>query len=153
MSNYKHLTREERYQIQAYKKAGFNQAEIAKEVSVHKSTISRELKRNASKIHQRYSAKKADKVSTDRRKYASKNSNKKMTKNMISHIVKYIEEDFSPEQTSATLKIRDGFEISHIRIYQYIREDKLKGGDLHTHLSFIIHSREEHSMGLNIKEK
>ena len=136
MSNYKHLTREERYQIEAYKKAGFNQAEIAKEVSVHKSTISRELKRNASKIYQRYSAKKADKVSIDRRKYASKNSNKKMTKNMISHIVQYIEEDFSPEQTSATLKIRDGLKISHVRIYQYIREDKLNGGDLHTHLRF-----------------
>jgi len=136
MSNYKHLTREERYQIQAYKKAGFTQVEIAKELVVHKSTISRELSRNSSKLHKRYTATKADKVSCDRRMYASKNSNKKMTKNMISHIVKYIEEDFSPEQTSAMLNIRDGLEISHVRIYQYIREDKLKGGDLHTHLRF-----------------
>lgn len=52
MSNYKHLTREERYQIQAYKKAGFSQVQIAKELMVHKCTISRELKRNSSKIHQ-----------------------------------------------------------------------------------------------------
>ena len=36
MSNYIHLTREERYQIQAYKKAGFSQVEIAKELMVHK---------------------------------------------------------------------------------------------------------------------
>ena len=50
MSNYKHLTREERYQIQAYRKAGFSQVEIAKELMVHKSTISRELKRNSSKV-------------------------------------------------------------------------------------------------------
>jgi len=69
MSNYKHLTREERYQIQAYKKAGFTQAKIAIELMVHKSTISRELKRNSSKIHQKYSAQKADKVSCDRRMY------------------------------------------------------------------------------------
>jgi len=48
MSAYKHLTREERYQIQAYKKAGFSQVEIAKELMVHKSTIGRELKRNSS---------------------------------------------------------------------------------------------------------
>ena len=136
MSNYKHLTMEERYQIQAYKKAGFNQVEIAKEVAVHKSTISRELKRNGSKIYKRYSAQTADKVSTNRRRYASKISNKKMTKDIIMLIVKYIEDDFSPEQTSATLKIRNGVEISHVRIYQHIREDKLKGGDLHTHLRF-----------------
>jgi len=136
MSNYKHLTREERYQIQAYKKAGFSQVQIAKELIVHKSTISRELKRNSSKVHQRYSAQKADRVSRDRRMYASKESNKRMTKNMITHIVKYIEDDFSPEQTSATLKRRDGLTISYVRIYQHIREDKLKGGDLHTHLRF-----------------
>ena len=132
MSNYKHLTREERYQIQAYRKAGFSQVEIAKELIVHKSTISRELKRNSSKVYKRYSAQKADKVSCDRRMYASKESNKKMTKVVIKHLV----DDFSPEQTSATLKMRDGLEISHVRIYQYIREDKLNGGDLHTHLRF-----------------
>ncbi|MCF6340057.1 MAG: helix-turn-helix domain-containing protein, partial [Sulfurimonas sp.] len=67
MSNYKHLTKEERYQIQAYKKAGFNQVQIAIELAVHKSTINRELKRNSSKVHKRYSAQKADKVSCDRR--------------------------------------------------------------------------------------
>ena len=136
MSNYKHLTREERYQIQAYRKAGFSQVEIAKELIVHKSTISRELKSNSSKVYKRYSAQKADKVSCDRRMYASKESNRKMTKVVIEHIEKYIVDDFSPEQTSATLKMRDGLEISHVRIYQYIREDKLKGGDLHTHLRF-----------------
>lgn len=136
MSNYKHLTREERYQIQAYKQAGFTQEKIAIELKVNKSTICRELKRNSSKVYKRYSAKKADKVSTDRRMFASRKSNNKMTKNMVSHIVKYIEDDFSPEQVSAILKIRDGLAISHVRIYQYIREDKLNGGDLHTHLRF-----------------
>jgi IS30 family transposase len=34
MTNYKHLTKEERYQIQAYKKTGFSQVEIAKELIV-----------------------------------------------------------------------------------------------------------------------
>lgn len=136
MNNYKHLTKEERYLIQAYKKAKFSQVQIAKELSVHKSTISRELKRNSSKILKSYSALKADKVSTDRRLYASKNSNKRMTERMIAYVVKYIKDDFSPEQTSAALKSREGLDISHVRIYQYIREDKLKGGDLYTHLRF-----------------
>ncbi len=136
MSNYKHLTKEERYQIQAYKKAGFSQVAMANELLVHKSTISRELSRNSSKLQKRYTAIKADKVSCDRRMYASKKSNLKMTKKVKDYIVKYIEDDYSPEQASATLKIREGLEISYVRIYQYIREDKLKGGDLHTHLRF-----------------
>jgi len=44
--NYKQLTLEKRYQITALIKAGFNQKSIAIELSVHPSTISRELRRN-----------------------------------------------------------------------------------------------------------
>ena len=41
--SYKQLTQEERYQIHAYLKAGFNQTEIAMELKRHKSTISGEI--------------------------------------------------------------------------------------------------------------
>ncbi|MEA3288849.1 MAG: helix-turn-helix domain-containing protein [Campylobacterota bacterium] len=41
---YKHLTLEQRYHISALKKAGFIQKEIAIELEVSESTISRELK-------------------------------------------------------------------------------------------------------------
>ena len=43
---YKQLAREQRYQISALMKAGFYQIEIAKIIGVHKSTISREVRRN-----------------------------------------------------------------------------------------------------------
>ncbi|OOZ27296.1 helix-turn-helix domain-containing protein, partial [Solemya velum gill symbiont] len=43
---YTQLTQEERYQIQALMKAGHNQTEIAKILGRHKSTVSRELRRN-----------------------------------------------------------------------------------------------------------
>ncbi len=43
---YTHLTREERYQIYALKKAGHKQYEIAELLERSKSTISRELARN-----------------------------------------------------------------------------------------------------------
>ena len=46
MSTYKQLTQEQRYQIYALKKAGHQQTEIANVLGVHKSTISRELRRN-----------------------------------------------------------------------------------------------------------
>jgi len=133
---YKHLTIEERYHIQAYREAGFSQKKIAKELSVHESTISRELNKNSSKVYKRYSAKKADKVSCDRRMYASKKSNLKMTKKVKGYIVKYIEEDYSPEQTAATLRIKYNINISFVKIYQFIEEDKHSGGELHTHLRF-----------------
>ena len=46
MKGYTQLTREQRYQIYAYGKAGLNQSETAAQLEVHKSTISRELARN-----------------------------------------------------------------------------------------------------------
>ena len=47
--NYFQLTLAQRYQIEALKKAGCKQIDIAKTIGVHKSTISRELKRNVPK--------------------------------------------------------------------------------------------------------
>ena len=44
--SYKQLTQEQRYQIYACMKANWSQLEIAKEIGVHPSTISRELSRN-----------------------------------------------------------------------------------------------------------
>ena len=133
---YRHLTIDERYHIQAYKEAGYLQKEIAEKLQVSPSTISRELKRNSSKINKKYTAKKADKVSSDKRMYASQNSNFKMTKKVTNYIVKYLEEDYSPEQVSATLRLKHSINISLVRIYQYIESDKLSGGDLYTHLRF-----------------
>jgi len=133
---YKHLTIEKRYHIQAYKEAGFSKSEIAKKLNVHPSTIGRELTRNSSKINKRYTAKKADKVSNDKRMFASKKSNLKMTKKVKNYIEKHIKEDYSPEQVSATLHLKYKINISLVRIYQYVEEDRLCGGELHTHLRF-----------------
>ncbi len=49
MRRYSQLTQEQRYQIYAFLKADFSLSAIAKEIVVHKSTISRELKRNKGK--------------------------------------------------------------------------------------------------------
>jgi len=47
---YKQLTLEKRYQISALIKAGLNQKNIALEIGVHPSTISREFRRNNDKV-------------------------------------------------------------------------------------------------------
>ena len=46
MRTYRQLTQEQRYQIYALKKTGHSPSEIAGVIRVHKSTVSRELKRN-----------------------------------------------------------------------------------------------------------
>jgi IS30 family transposase len=40
------LTQEQRYPMDAYRKAGLNQTETAEKLRVDKSTISREIRRN-----------------------------------------------------------------------------------------------------------
>lgn len=47
MKHYTQLAREQRYQIYALKKAGLSQTRMADLIGVHKSTISRELRRNS----------------------------------------------------------------------------------------------------------
>jgi IS30 family transposase len=59
--------------IQVYKEAGYLQKEMVQKLNP--STISRELKKNSSKVYKRCNAKKADVVSQDTRVYASKKSN------------------------------------------------------------------------------
>ncbi|MDZ7691651.1 MAG: helix-turn-helix domain-containing protein [Balneolaceae bacterium] len=46
MQEYTQLSEENRHQIKALLDAGHNQSEIARTIGVHRSTISRELKRN-----------------------------------------------------------------------------------------------------------
>jgi IS30 family transposase len=134
--SYCHLTIEERYQINAYKAVGYKNYEIAKEINVHPSTISRELKRNRSKITGSYIPIWADNFAKKRCIIQAENANKKMDEEMKNLIKIYIKKDWSPEQVSAILEIKDNITISFVRIYQFIEQDRLGGGDLHTHLRF-----------------
>jgi len=61
-----HLTLAERYEISVLKKQGFSNSRVATELSRDKSTIGRELKRNADSRNQKYRPDLAQKKS-DRR--------------------------------------------------------------------------------------
>lgn len=63
--NYTHITREERYQIYALKKAGHKQSEIASLLARSESTISRELSRNCGR--RSYRPKQAHGMAVERR--------------------------------------------------------------------------------------
>ncbi len=109
-------------------KAEHNQTEIVRLVNVHKSTISRKLRRNHGM--KGYRPKQAHQFSLNRRKTA-KCRIKTSTWTLIETLLR---KDGSPEQVSGWLKGNYGLQISHEWIYQYILMDKQAGGDLHRHL-------------------
>lgn len=126
--SYSQLTQEQRYLIYHLLKMGINQTDIAKRVGVHKSTISRELKRNTGKKGYRY--KQAQRKANQRRQ----RGRKRLAEKDWEIVEGYLEKDFSPEQVSAWVLKKHGLQISHEWIYQYIWEDKKNGGKLYKHL-------------------
>lgn len=127
--SYKQLTREQRYQIYASMKANWSQLEIALEIGVHPSTISREVKRNQGG-----------------RGYRPKQAQQRTQERKLKHVATRIEpqtwtliesqlrQDWSPEQVAGWLKGERHVQVSHERIYQHTYADKRAGGDLHQHL-------------------
>ncbi|MBA3661961.1 MAG: IS30 family transposase [Gammaproteobacteria bacterium] len=132
-----HLNYLKRCQILALWKAGFNQNQIAKEVGVYKSTISREFRRNLTYVRTSigYWAYKPDYAQgyADARRKAKRHYYK-FTKEVEEFVRTKLLEDWSPEQISGYAKRWELFSISHERIYQFIMEDKQKGGELYKHL-------------------
>jgi IS30 family transposase len=126
---YKQLTCQQRYAIYSMKKNKFTQAEIAQIVGVHKSTISREFKRNNSQ--RGYRCKYAHNQALNRRK---EKATCRILQSEWKLVEKLIKEDWSPEQISGRLKHKHGINISHEWIYQYILADKQSGGSLYAHL-------------------
>jgi len=97
-------------------------------MKVHKSTISRELRRNRGL--KGYRPKQAHQFALNRRKKPLYRI-EAFTWILIEALIR---QEWSPEQVSDWLKVNYGLQISHEWIYQYILMDKHAGGDLHRHL-------------------
>lgn len=126
-----------RCKIQAYWKAGYTEQQIADEIGVNKSTISREFARNMVWVHTRlgYWTYKADyaQAKADERK-KNKRKRIKFTEQVKSFVVEKIQEDWSPEQICGYAKRHTMFNLSHEWIYQFILDDRKSGGSLYKHL-------------------
>jgi IS30 family transposase len=127
--NYKQLTREQRYQIYALKKAGQNQTQIALVVGCHKSTISRELGRNCGQ--RGYYPLLADKAARQRHREAYY---PRIADETWQQVELLLGQQWSPEQITGRLKLERQPSVSHESIYLYIYADKRRGGTLHSHL-------------------
>ena len=126
---YKQLTREQRYQIYALMKAGLFQTEIAQVIGVHKSTISRERRRNRGL--RGYRPKQAQRFAEIRRAKAVTTRISPDTWILVERLVR---DDWSPEQISGWLSREFEMMVSHESIYQFILKNKHQGGDLYLHL-------------------
>ena len=129
---YQHLTQEQRCQIYALKKRGITQAEIASDLGISQSTISRELSRNTGLRGYRFGQ--AQRLSEERCS-ARKGVARVMTPCTIARVEKLLTaHQWSPEQICGALKLEDGTKLSHESIYRHIWANKRAGGKLYLHL-------------------
>ena len=125
---YSQLTREQRYAICLGLQEGRSISAIARQIDVHKSTLSREIHRNSNRFG-RYSWAVADERSHDRRRHHP--GNRAVDGNVLREALRLLrEEDWSPRQISGHLALR-GMRISHEAIYARIRSDG--SGELRSH--------------------
>jgi IS30 family transposase len=143
MKNYKHLGLGQWYQIQSLFNIGLSQTKIAEQLSVHRSTISRELKRNIPKRGRtaglyigEHAQHKTDKRHSDKTKRVLLNDH---LKKRIASLMSY--EKWSPELISDRLAKESENCVSHETIYKWIwtakhsnHREHSEYKDLHKHL-------------------
>lgn len=129
MRAYRRLTEEDRIEIYAALEAGESQVAMSQVLGVHKSTISRELRRNTGE--RGYRARQAHAFSIDRQ---ARRRRKRVSMGQWRVVEAGLRQDWSPEQISGVMRLKGLRPVSPERIYQHIYADKRAGGALHTHL-------------------
>lgn len=129
---YHQITREERYTLAALRRQGCSQAQMARHLGRHPSTIGREFRRNATTYDGHYRAEKAQEHAHARRSTPRRNS--RFTDADWALVDSLLRENFSPEQVSGILRRFDLLSISHESIYIHLWRNKHRGGDLWRHL-------------------
>lgn len=131
MKKYYQLTSHDRYIISHLRKQGFKPAAIARQLGRHRSTISREFKRNCCWITDgSYRPFKAQRRTRARRSRSRRNL--RYSEKDFEIVNQLLKKQFSPEQIVGYIRRFNllDFPLSHETIYQYIWRDKKKGGSL-----------------------
>ena len=149
--NYNHITVEQRIKIEALLKAGHKASFIAKQLSIHRSSIYRELKRNQTKTGQ-YNAAFAQELSEEQKERFS--HNRSFTFSMEKFIrEKLSKEQWSPEQIWGYCKENNIDMVSHESIYKFVYQDKDNGGVLYKNLRVASKKyRKRYGSGKRIKQ-
>lgn len=129
---YEQLTTGERYQIAALRQQGLCVMEIAVALSRHRSTIYREVSRNATPYDGAYRPNMAVEMTSGRRRRSRRNA--RYGKRAFAPIQRLLRKRWSPEQIVGRRRRLGQRVMSHETIYLWIWRDKADGGTLWTHL-------------------
>ena len=133
---YVQITLEERYAISALRKLGSSSSAIARALGRHRSTISREVRRNAWREDGRTCrAFKAQGYTNQRRRVSRRNT--QFTAAEWQVVERLLRADWSPEQVVGWCARFGLLAISHETIYRRIWKDRTRGGTLWTHLRVV----------------
>ena len=127
---YPHLTQDERYQIQALRRAGLGIRAIAVQLARAPSTISRELQRAGAA--QDYDAAAAQALALKRQSQCR--NARTIPLDNWPKIECYLRLNLSPQQAAGRLALEGVSAPCPETIYQYILRDKAQGGDLVSYL-------------------
>jgi len=132
MRKYKQISKEQRFQLAALLKTGISKNKIASILGIHRSSLYRELKRNASS-RKTYCCNRAHQWAQERKERF------KRVRKFTGNVKKFIDEklgmeQWSPEQISGYCKKHGIAMVSPERIYQYVYQDKKLGGKLYKNL-------------------
>jgi IS30 family transposase len=132
VSTYHRVTAEDRLLVKAYLDVGLNQSEVAVKLGFHKSTISRELRRNSG--GRGYRHKQAQRFSQE--KQAWRSNPRKLNRELVKTINRLLAKKWSPLQISERLRHEGNMSVCYETIYQHVYSDFKSGGTLFTHLRF-----------------
>lgn len=128
-----HLTQEQRYTISQMLETGYKKNEIARVIGVNKSTITREINRNADARNGVYRFGLAQRKAQDRKR--SKPHALALTPGVIDYIERQLVQNrWLPEQISERAKLEGVGCVSTTSIYRHIAADRKAGGTLYKYL-------------------
>ena len=129
---YPQITAAERYTLGLLRRLGYPAAAIARALGRHRSTIGREVRRNATRYDGGYRPELADGYARSRRSHSRRNQRFSPSDWALVHAK--LREQWSPEQVAGRFRRARQLRISHETIYRHIWADKRAGGSLYTHL-------------------
>jgi IS30 family transposase len=129
---YRQITYAERYTLGVLRRRGLSAAEIARVLGRHRSTITREVRRNRAHSDEGYRPPLADWYARGRRARSRRNG--RFSAADWRRVMALVREDWSPDQGAGWLRQTGGLRISHETIYRYIWAEKRAGGSLYQHL-------------------
>ena len=109
----KHITQEQRYYISQRLSNLVAVEKIAQELKIHKSSIYRELARNADEFGKYYCGTAQLKSELRRTKASARKRFLQFTTQVKDYVVSYLKDDWSPEQISGRMKMDIKQTVSH----------------------------------------